>query len=297
MLDVSVGSGCRRSGGERTGDGVGRRHILRVTTGGVLAGVACGRVAAGREEPGTVVGIVTDPDESPIEGAAVALLEGETVVATTETNQSGQYAVAASSGTYELTVQKEGFGPFGETVTVEAGQQVTVNVTLGPPSPGVVFGVVTDESGSRVAGAEATLLDGETAVVSTETGQNGEYALATEPGGYLLEVRKRGFEPVTDSVTVESDGATNRDVELPSGPPTLPGFDSPPKDLDGDSRFEDVDGDGKLTVFDVQALFVHLDSDAVQNNPAAFNFNGESDPDEVRIFDVQALFDLLDTRR
>jgi hypothetical protein len=77
--------------------------------------------------------------------------------------------------------------------------------------------------------------------------------------------------------------------------PPLPGVadPSPPNDLDGDGLYEDTDGDGEFDIFDVQALFGNLSTDAVQNHPEAYNFNDDPDPGDVRIFDVQALFDRL----
>jgi outer membrane protein assembly factor BamB len=78
------------------------------------------------------------------------------------------------------------------------------------------------------------------------------------------------------------------------GPRSLPGYDNPPRDLDGDGRFEDIDGNGSFDIFDVQALFNGLESDPVQNNPEAFNFNDDDNPDDVSIFDVQRLFELLE---
>ena len=76
------------------------------------------------------------------------------------------------------------------------------------------------------------------------------------------------------------------------GPPALPGQENPPQDLDGDGLYEDIDGDGEFTISDVQVFFQNRDSDVVQNNPTAFNFDG-SDPADVTIGDVQALFQLF----
>jgi PKD repeat protein len=73
-------------------------------------------------------------------------------------------------------------------------------------------------------------------------------------------------------------------------PPAAVVGDQPPTDPDNDGLYEDVTGDGSFDIFDVQALFNNLDSDTVQNNPAAFNFNNDDNPDKVSIFDVQGLF-------
>lgn len=43
----------------------------------------------------------------------------------------------------------------------------------------------------------------------------------------------------------------------------------------------------------MQALFNELESDPVQGNPRAFNFDDDN-PDDVSIFDVQRLFELLE---
>jgi hypothetical protein len=70
------------------------------------------------------------------------------------------------------------------------------------------------------------------------------------------------------------------------GLPTLPGGEGEPQDLDGDGNHEDVTGSGQVTVFDTQTLFDNLDSEDVQENAGAFNFNPTSPDDEVTIFDV-----------
>ena len=94
-------------------------------------------------------------------------------------------------------------------------------------------------------------------------------------------------------LTFDDLQAVFEDVDVGLG--TVPGGDGPPTDPGGNGVYEDVDGDEKQTIFDVQALFEGLDSEAVQSNPEAFNFNGDDNPEEggVTIFDVQALFEKL----
>jgi hypothetical protein len=152
----------------------GQRRLLQVAGGTVLSVGGVAAAHPGIQAPGTVLGTVTDRDGNAVAGATVALLDGETQVATTDTDTDGTYVLTADPGPYELTVEKDGFAPFSEAVLVEDGEQVTVDVTLDPPAPGSVFGVVTAASGDPAEGAEVTLLADETVVASTETDAAGQ---------------------------------------------------------------------------------------------------------------------------
>jgi hypothetical protein len=273
---------------------LGRRRFLRGTAGGVTLLTAVRGVPVTRgQEAGTVFGIVTNLTGDPVDDASVKLFDGAIEVGSTQTSNDGQYSLVTDPGSYELVVEKAQFETFSETVTVESGSQLKLDVTLGPSDPGAVVGTVVDESGSPVAGATVTLLDGDTETGVTETDGNGQYAVPADTGSYTLDVRETGFKPATEPVTVVSGEASVLNVVLLFGPPSLPGIDNPPRDLDGDGLFEDVDGDGEFTVFDVQSFFLNFGAPVVQNNPDAFNFSG-ADPPDISIFDVQALFDLLD---
>ena len=288
-------TGSRPNG--RTGGGFGRRRLLRTTAGGVFGGTALVPVATSgtlAQDQGTVFGTVTDQEGSAVPNATVTLADGDAAVATDQTDTDGQYGLSAEPGTYDFSVEKSGFSTFQDTVTIEeSGETVSVDVTLEPPDPGAVIGVVTDEFDNRLSGAQIVLLENDSQVAATTSDGDGQYALAASPGEYVIETTKGGFKPVSETVTVVSGEATVLNATLPAGPPSLPGFDNPPQDLDGDGRFEDIDGNGSFDIFDVQALFTQLDSIAVQNNPAAFNFNDDPDPTDVTIFDVQGLFDRL----
>jgi len=62
--------------------------------------------------------------------------------------------------------------------------------------------------------------------------------------------------------------------------------DQPPRDLDGDGLYEDVNGDGAFTQADVILLALNLNSPAVYENVALFDFNGDG---SINFADVQAL--------
>jgi hypothetical protein len=90
-------------------------------------------------------------------------------------------------------------------------------------------------------------------------------------------------------VAVNGQGVPRRTVE--SFPVKLPAVSAAsPKNLDGDQYYEDVTGTNGLNIIDVQVLFDNLDDPAVQNNPGAYNFQGD-EPDEVGVLDIQALYD------
>jgi len=81
-------------------------------------------------------------------------------------------------------------------------------------------------------------------------------------------------------------------------PPPLPGYDTPPQDLDGDGLFEDLTGTASTAgdapgIADVVALFENLEREEVQSYPALYRFNAPEtdDPDRVGIGDVVALFE------
>ena len=114
---------------------------------------------------------------------------------------------------------------------------------------------------------------------------------------YEVSVNTTGMRGALDLAVHAVDGDDNSfqavaNDTLRFSPPALPGFESPPQDLNRDGLFEDITGDGELTIFDVQALFDSLDATQVQNNPDWFDFAGTGD-DRVSVFDIQALYTQL----
>ena len=62
-----------------------------------------------------------------------------------------------------------------------------------------------------------------------------------------------------------------------------------PQDLDGDGFYEDVDGNGALTEDDPALLGTHLETEAVQNNWPAFDFDNDGDVDFDDVLTLHAL--------
>ncbi|AWB28607.1 family 43 glycosylhydrolase [Halococcoides cellulosivorans] len=83
---------------------------------------------------------------------------------------------------------------------------------------------------------------------------------------------------------------------VPVDDPTTPGDGPPalgeqvPTDPDGDGLYEDVSGDGDLNFPDVNTLFQHTESAAVQDDAAFYDFSGDG---VVDMQDVLALFEMV----
>jgi mannan endo-1,4-beta-mannosidase len=115
-----------------------------------------------------------------------------------------------------------------------------------------------------------------------------EYSSVSEWNYYAV------FPRDTDTPSVIRDAAmvfAGKSGDVPSGLQSVSG-NRLPKDHDGDGLYEDVYGTGRSSILDVQLLFNNLESTAVQNNAAAFDFSDTGG--DVTILDVQALFNNLE---
>ncbi|WP_207589787.1 PKD domain-containing protein [Halomontanus rarus] len=181
-------------------------------------------------------------------------------------------------------------GANGETLLaqypVDVAEVLTADFTVTPQEPGVGETVtLTDASTSSPDAAIATYeweLTGDG--VTDETGPEITHEFA-EAGEYEITLI------VTDE-NGESDTVTKPIVVSYDDPPSVDvtGDGTPATDTTGDGLLDDVNGDGRANIVDVQALFQHCETAAVQDHAAAFNFSG-TDPNEVTIADVQALYE------
>ena len=94
---------------------------------------------------------------------------------------------------------------------------------------------------------------------------------------------------ITDNTSISGIAVRPSNGDDDDGGDGLPpvGGDSPPTDPDGDGRYEDVNGDGEVTYADVVDLFENFDGSAVQDNPDAYDFNGNG---RLDFDDITALF-------
>ena len=98
--------------------------------GGPQASLITGTVAAGPIAPLAKPG---KPSTRPVPGATVEALRGNDVVAAARSDGSGRYQLGLRPGTYLIRAQG-GVSPYsrqpGQTVTVSAGQALTVDFLL-----------------------------------------------------------------------------------------------------------------------------------------------------------------------
>lgn len=136
----------------------------------------------------------------------------------------------------------------------------------------------SDPDGDGILAYDWTFPDG------TGVGPTANYTFAS-PGNYSVSVTVTdvNFSTATRqlAVTVVDPGNTTA--------PTLPGGDGPPGNVDADPLLEDVDGDGNTDVFDVLTYYDNRQTDAVRNNTAAFDFDGDGQAGTV--FDSIALYE------
>ena len=85
-----------------------------------------------------------------------------------------------------------------------------------PAAPGDMTAVVRAQSGAPVSRAHVELLTAQNVLLGTsETDRDGRYVKKDlEPGGYILKVSRRGFEPQVATVNVTSKKTTDLELVL-----------------------------------------------------------------------------------
>jgi surface glycoprotein (TIGR04207 family) len=232
---------------------------------------------------GGLIGTTTLTVEAPVEPGAVQIananLDPSTVTANTTNDHTLTFDALnvtddGSTDTFTVTFPSSATLESANSVSVVDSNGDTVSVTSSPElvdnGTAVTFAVSPDSDGEYrdltvTVNATVTAPD-----VSSETTANITAEVSDSNNG-------------EDSAMV---GLTIQPDEEDTGPGPVVG-DNDPADPDGDGQYEDVNGDGEVDVLDVQALFANQDSQAVQDNPTAFDFNGDG---TVDVLDVQALF-------
>ena len=150
---------------------------------------------------------------------------------------------------------------------------------------------VAKPSGQSWASQNTTVLSSEQVRLGTNTQQSvsfdGSPATAVV-GTWDVRLRVGLYEtPVVPStrVAVSDTAPSVYDVER------VVVAEKPAQNLDDDPLLEDVNGDGVGNVFDALTYYRNRDSDAISQNPALFDFDG--DGEAGTIFDAISLYEQL----
>jgi hypothetical protein len=148
----------------------------------------------------------------------------------------------------------------------------------------VVATLEEDVDPTEIPYAQVSLRDNGTVQTTAMTNASGVVTLsvpATAGTNLSLSAAPAGYATTSTDISVGDDDSSESSV-------TLPGQPAPAANLDGDAKLEDVNGDGSGDIFDVLTYYNNRDSDAVQNNPTQFDFDG--DGSAGTLFDALALY-------
>ncbi len=168
--------------------------------------------------PGRVVGTVTDQASNPINGVVVEILDSnQVVVATTTTNNIGQYEVnALAPGSYLVRFTATNFIIAVIGFSVAAGETAIVDATLAP-APGSLQGTVTDgNTGLPLENVNVVVVDHSNVIVAEAfTDANGYYQIPSlAPENYSVTFIKSGYASTTLGTIISPNMITTLDVAL-----------------------------------------------------------------------------------
>ena len=187
--------------------------LLSVVTGCGLLMILPTSIRAQATSTGSVSGIVTDQQQAAIPGAEVLLLDPSTKeTSTTKSNGAGRYIfVNVKSGTYTLSVVKDGFSTFRvDALPVTIGDSLTVNAILQVGSTSTTI-EVTSTAGAELATTNASVGTSLTGSVLQELPNMGRdvTTLALLQPGTTLSGNTAGA--VSDQNTYTIDGGNASD--------------------------------------------------------------------------------------
>lgn len=162
---------------------------------------------------GAIVGVVRDEGGVPLADVRISIDSGRRAVLTARDGRFQLLAVAAGAQT--LAARKIGYLPASARLTVPDDSAVTVDIVLIRDAmrlPGVVVdadiknrvgGVVIDRKNQPISGVVVDVIG---LNMRVETGEDGRFAfLDLDPGLYLVQWRKKGYEVAQFSVRIVHD--------------------------------------------------------------------------------------------
>lgn len=180
---------------------------------------------------GTLVGVVTDTEGTPLEGVKVLAFNNDRFFLLARTNADGEYEFARiPAGEYRLIGFKRGYRTYVGEVAIHAGETTRHDFVMRGYDVGRVIGTVRDEEGTPLPRTHVFLLyrdreddDRNPPAFHTMTGPEGHYAFNDVPaGGADMLAFKPGYMPEDAEVVVPPMGHIVQDFVLHGYPPPPP---------------------------------------------------------------------------
>jgi len=168
---------------------------------------------------GNVTVVAADGDGDPIENASVEIVDADagTVDATLETAADGATdPVELEPGEYTARLDNESRISTADTVTLSAGESLTINLTA-TPATGRVSGTVTDASGDPISGATVGITNSSTGVrlaAATTTESGGWGPTGIDAGRITVRASAPGYRQANSTVTVSGGELTTVPLTL-----------------------------------------------------------------------------------
>ena len=164
--------------------------------------------AAHAQTTGRITGIITDPSDAVIHGAAITVRNTETgATRTTTTNASGQYFVLdLPIGEYRVTASNPNFREAARSVKLLVNQEARVDMTLEVGSAGTVdYDVVAEAPMVSTSTSDVSGLVGEQAIKNLPlNGRSYDLLLTLNPGIVNFTSQKTGGTGISNSTTANN---------------------------------------------------------------------------------------------
>lgn len=158
---------------------------------------------------GSITGVVTRAeDDSEMEGVTVTITPEGTETYQTETtltDETGSYTIPALlPGTYLATFSKDSFNTYETSITIEANEQVTLDVVLNNAVPITISGTVVNNEGVGIEGINLNL-EGFSEFTTTSDASGAFTLEAFAEKDYDLRVVHPLYKDQTIALTSEAD--------------------------------------------------------------------------------------------
>ncbi len=173
----------------------------------------------------SISGVIKNDEGEAVQLAKVRATKGA-IVQETNSDASGNYSFALTSGTWTVEVSKTGFvSPPAKTITLSSGQNSqNQNFILVPRAnqvSGYVYRVLSGTGQTSTvpfAGVEvkATPASGQT--ITTTTGPLGQYSFSLKSGTYVISASATGYTPNTSTQITVTVGQTLNGVDFTMSP-------------------------------------------------------------------------------